>query len=253
MLLHVLDDTTQRPRCHLLERGRWGRLTGTLPAARTWSGMCFDTESRRFVLHGGQWLRQNLADVWEWNGSWRRRSPKTSLERWGHSFVFDGRRCVCVGGWRFARGNGITPLDDVHDFGALQAARVFFYGAACGAAQSPRVDVRHKAWLGQDVELRLATTQRTTASILFSSFGGLRWGRIDLPFDLTGAGMPGCRLYVAPAYVAVLTGSRVRYRIPPQTSLVGVALHHQIASLVPQVNPAGLAWSRHLELQIGKP
>jgi hypothetical protein len=54
----------------------WTSRTGTLPPARCFAHMAFDTKAGRIVLQGGENLLNVMSDTWTWDGqSWHQETP----------------------------------------------------------------------------------------------------------------------------------------------------------------------------------
>lgn len=253
ILLYAIDDVRQTPSCWWMDGGRWLAVTGTVPPSRTSAALCFDPTRRRFVLHGGQWQRQGFAETWEWNGSWQQRKSAGGPARWGHSLVYAEDEARLVGGFTFLRSSGIRTHDEVFGYRVLQPARASAFGTACGGPNAPTLDVKHLPWIGEDAGLTITSASSASASLLFTGASRQRWGSIPLPLDLSAAGMPACSLLLSPDLALATTTPTIRYRIPPQSGLVGTSYFHQVASLVRSANPAGLTWSKATELRIGTP
>lgn len=92
----------------------------------------------------------------------------------------------------------------------------------------------------------------TAPTILATGASSTNWLGIPLPLDLTGAGMPGCTLYVAidltEAFTGSQTGGTIFITLPNDPVLVGTSLFHQ-AVTVP--SPIAIATSNALRVLVG--
>jgi hypothetical protein len=102
-----------------------------------------------------------------------------------------------------------------------------------------------------------ANLQANAATFLVFGFSNTSWAGGALPFDLGVLGMPGCPLLVSPdaATLAIATAAgdvRIGLPIPGIASLIGLALHGQMAAQDPGRNAAGLAVTAGVRVVIGQ-
>ncbi|MCA8942920.1 MAG: serine hydrolase [Planctomycetes bacterium] len=86
------------------------------------------------------------------------------------------------------------------------------------------------------------------------TFGMIGWPQPATPLDIIG--MPGCRLYMNP--VITLSGAsnaggdaQFPWQVPDDTSLIGVLLRAQSATIDPMANAFGLTLTNALDIHVG--
>jgi predicted Ser/Thr protein kinase len=129
--------------------GSWTRVVIDVerrPPPRFATSTAWDAKRRVLVVFGGasKNLDDTLGDLWEWaEGGWTE-GPRGPPARSSACLVYDGRRCLLVGGARSDR----RPLDDAWAWDGTGWARL--------VADGPRPSPRARAALAWDAERRVA-------------------------------------------------------------------------------------------------
>lgn len=131
------------------------------------------------------------------------------------------------------------------------------YGAGCsGGGLSPSFAAITAPAIGTTFTMRV-TGLSAAASATFGvvGFADDQWNGNPLPWDLSGTGMTGCSLLLAPAItrflVRVNTTATWNEALPNAPSLIGTGFFAQAFVLVPGANPAGALATRALEVMVG--
>ncbi len=127
--------------------GAWTRLVVERgPAPRFAAATAWDAKRKRLVVFGGAGLNldDTLGDLWEWDGERWTEGPRGPPGRAQACLVFDGRRCLLVGGARSDR----WALDDAWAWDGKGWARL--------TADGPRPSRRARAALAWDAERKVA-------------------------------------------------------------------------------------------------
>ncbi len=112
--------------------------------------------------------------------------------------------------------------------------------------------------LGRTFDIELSFAQRRAPAVLMLGGSNTVFGPTALPFDLTGAGAPGCAVLVAPELTlsspASSTGTaRQAIAVPAVSSLAGLSFFAQWLVTDPGANPLGVALSNAGTAIIGWP
>ena len=242
----------------------WIRKNTNDPVARAYYSLWYDPVRERVVLFGGGVFNsgtgpQILNDMYEWNGSsWAPASvPVGGPQRVAAHVAYDIARSRAV----LFGGNGTGAGSDTYEYGPVTPGTGLAFGAGCpGSAGSPRLSPREGMvpWLGSPLVMDLTEIgSSTTANLPSLLLGDSRsqWGSIQLPFDLTPLGMPGCTLLAAPQVAVLLrnAGGIANYalQIPAAPSLLGATFYAQGVVTDASANPLGLTVSNAYQLAIG--
>lgn len=99
----------------------------------------------------------------------------------------------------------------------------------------------------------LAASANSAAFLL--GFSASQWGPVALPLDLGTLGLPGCRLAVAPEFVALEPAGGATavhaFTVPTEQALLGIAFFAQVLAADPAVQPAGLALGDAIRAVVG--
>ena len=92
--------------------------------------------------------------------------------------------------------------------------------------------------------------------ILVIGFSERQWTGLNLPFDLSLLGAPGCSLYISvdrtlPAMSDQAGQATARLRIPDDTGLIGRTYYSQFVAIDPSANLLGLTTSNAMIATIG--
>jgi hypothetical protein len=182
----------------------WMRVvTPNSPPTRVHGRLAYDVVRGRTMLFSGRLSSSLLpADTWEYDGSdWTQvnvAGAPLSLE--GHALAYDlaRGRLVLFGGYQ-VRGN----VDDTAELIPAPVATSVRHGRGCrGSVGTPSLDAAPGTGpaLGATFTLRL-TSLPSAAGVALLAFGLdlAQWNGVMLPLDLGAVGLPGCRLWTAPA------------------------------------------------------
>ncbi len=254
---------------HLRDTWEWDgstwkqRFPIVFPLERAYPAMTFDADRGSLVLHGGVRVvfsnTEIFGDTWEWDGNnWKTYTGVTyPRPRYSHRITYDPvrRQILLFGG----RGQGLYK--DTWLFRTPNPAWTASFGAGCaGGAGVPVLDSEPYSWpwIGATYRARLYGIGPSPAQHLpFWMLGASRtqWGSIPLPYELSGAGMPGCRLHVNPLAVGPLVnlGGSAPWpvAIPYLPALVGVSLFAQAGVTDADANVLGIVLSNANEWRLG--
>lgn len=131
------------------------------------------------------------------------------------------------------------------------------YGTSCaGSSATPRHTGSGVAEIGNKIQLRLSSARRDSSAILLLGFSKSTWNRLPLPFDLSGAGAPGCKLYapgaiMMPATTSSFGTASVPVDLPDDKNLIGKRFYTQFACFDLPANQLGLTFTNGLETRVG--
>ena len=188
----------------------------------------------------------SFRDTWEYDGSnWAALSPASSLGgRDGEDLAYDGARGVVV------LFGGLVPWQgDTAELVPPTSATWTRHGTGCaGSAGVPALDAAPGALpsLGTSFALQqTAMPSQPGAALLVFGLGLAQWNGRALPIALDAAGLPGCRLWLAPAAGASLllahagNAASFAFAIPAQPALAGLVAGVQ-AFVLDAAAPSGL-------------
>jgi photosystem II stability/assembly factor-like uncharacterized protein len=163
------------------------------------------------------------------------------------TFMHGSRRLVLA-----TLGRGIWTADVVRP-GASP------FGAGCGSALPPRLDVDPFAPARIGRPMRLVGSGIGAGqpfAWLLLGLSDQRWNGTPLPLSLASIGMDGCQLLVsveASATAAIAAGGTATWSIPlpDDRVLLGAHLYFQVLAPDPGANPAGLGVSNALRATLG--
>ncbi|MCR9245472.1 MAG: hypothetical protein NXI31_10600 [bacterium] len=135
-------------------------------------------------------------------------------------------------------------------------AGVVELGSGCGVhGQLSALELDRGLRLGGSANLTLNGLLPQTVATLWTGWSTEYWQSTPLPFDLSGHGMPGCELLVAPqAPIGFATGGGRQVTgigVPMSTVILGRHLGLQAVFHDSTANAAGLSWTHALEARIG--
>ncbi|MCC7062147.1 MAG: hypothetical protein IT456_05035 [Planctomycetes bacterium] len=132
------------------------------------------------------------------------------------------------------------------------------HGDVCPSPGFPQIGLEQpwsRAWIGATLQVTAFSLLQSNA-VLTMGFSDQISGATVLPLDLSGYGLTGCFLRVAPDATAfgVATNARATFQIPipSSQSLVGTNFWQQVLAPVPGVNPAGLLMSASMRGSVGR-
>jgi hypothetical protein len=132
------------------------------------------------------------------------------------------------------------------------------HGDVCPSPGFPTLSLSQpwsRAWIGTTFEVTASSLLQSTA-ILAMGFSDQMTGSTVLPLDLSGYGLTGCFLRVAPDATALGVGANgsatFQIPIPNSQSLVGTNFWQQVLAPVPGVNAAGMLTSASMRGSVGR-
>jgi hypothetical protein len=253
----------------------WTDVSGTVGSApwgaalagigMTYAQMVYDYARATCVLHGGgrPGVGGYRSETWEYDGaSWCKVAvdpfpddhyDTSGIAQWRYGFVmtYDNLRGVSV-----LHGGGNGPLNRVYDetwefTGAVGSFTT--YGAGClGSAGVPAIGSLGGAFpqMGKTFTLEVANCPPTIAVGIASLAG------YDPGVDLTGVGMPGCKLHVGldVTTASPVVGGVAQWVLPIPTddpSWYGLRVFWQWAVLDPGLNGLELSLSNAADTTVG--
>ncbi len=151
----------------------------------------------------------------------------------------------------YARGSNPSSGTRVLGFGAVLA-----FTRPAGPGAVPALSTSGTPQVGTSFTINLSRARASTAAGIVLGFSNTRWRGINLPFDLSGIGAPGCNLLVSLDLMA-LTGTNssgagsLRVSVPNDKALIQSVLYWQGMVIDPPANQAGTAWTNGLRTLIG--
>jgi hypothetical protein len=177
------------------------RVTSATPPYRSDFCLHYDATRGRCLLVGGAGFLSETVDVWQFDGvNWAQVTLSPLLRsRWGSAMTTDTAR----GRTLLFGGHDLIDLDDLLELQPAAVPTWTRYGTGCvGSAGTPSLDALPGAApaLGGPFTLRLASlpAQPGTALLAFG-LGIAQWNGVLLPLPLDLLGLPGCKLWIAPA------------------------------------------------------
>jgi hypothetical protein len=131
------------------------------------------------------------------------------------------------------------------------------FGQACaGSAGLPRLEANGLPEIGSGIAMLLRNGPPDRMTLLFIGSSNQQWGGLPLPFDLAGAGAPGCQLLAAGDMLWPLATNGSGYTsavlsIPQDMSLALARFYNQFAILDPAANKLGVITTNGGEARIG--
>ncbi len=132
------------------------------------------------------------------------------------------------------------------------------HGDVCPSPGFPTLGLSQpwsRAWIGTTFEVTASSLLQSTA-VLAMGFSDQMTGSTVLPLDLSGYGLTGCFLRVAPDATALGVGANgsatFQIPIPNSQSLVGTNFWQQVLAPVPGVNAAGMLTSASMRGSVGR-
>lgn len=206
------------------------------------------------ITWGGYDGRNNLDDMWEWNGSdWLQRTPPTSPPARADSWiVYDSLRHRSV---MFGLSRSSV---DLWEYGTSAPATWSSFGSGCSGTNAlvPALSSAAGPWLGESFELRLSFLPTTaTAATVLLGLSNTTWNSIPLPFPLASLGMTGCELLVEPTIQLPIAPSggagSLILGVPNEARLLGAHFFAQALVADAGANAAGVILSNGGESQFG--
>ena len=241
------------------------RVLANSPLERASAAMTYDAARGCIVLYGGYRSKPStgqemFGDAWELDGTgWKPFLGTTGPpERFRHRMAYDPvqRQILLFGG------HGYGLYKDTWIYRTPRPAWIAPYGAGCaGSAGIPALGAEPDSWpwIGATFRATLRGIGTIPAQHLpFWILGDSRtlWGSTPLPFDLTGAGMPGCLLHANPLLAGGLVNSGGSaswpVAIPFVPALAGLSLYAQAGVTDPGANPLGVVLSNASEWRLGQ-
>jgi hypothetical protein len=110
--------------------------------------------------------------------------------------------------------------------------------------------------IGSGIAMLLRNGPPDRMTLLFIGSSNQQWGGLPLPFDLAGAGAPGCQLLAAGDMLWPLATNGSGYTsavlsIPQDMSLALARFYNQFAILDPAANKLGVITTNGGEARIG--
>ncbi len=142
----------------------------------------------------------------------------------------------------------------------LFGGNVVILGKGCksSAGTELKASVPPNTWpsLGKPFTLNLVGAAPSTAAFLLLGRSDVKWGPLNLPFDLGSLGAPGCFLWtealnILPRPVGSQGAASVVLGIPNLPVLVGARLSAGWLNLDAKANPLGAATSSYAKLILG--
>jgi len=233
------------------------------------AALAFDSARSRMVLFGGLIPSGSgyASDTWEWDGTnWVERFPQASPFR-GSSMAYDDARgrVVLVASsssyqpetWEWDGVDWVRRVVSAQPAGPLVydslRGRLLSYGnrqtwsyapthpasyatfatGCAGSAGTPALTglADQRPWLGDWFTLELTRLPPANSALVWLGRSRTTWGAVNLPFDLTFAGLPGCALRASPEFafpVFNLTGrATLSLWLPQDGALLGAAFYNQ--------------------------
>lgn len=239
----------------------WNLVNNSAPARIAFL-LVYDASRECVVRYGGSLgLGRVFADTWELNASnaWIQRQPVGSPPQlmW-HAGYYDRlrRRTVMFGGWD---GTLNGQRNELWEYSAVSTGRFDPYAVGCkgGATQWPllRADAGDP-YLSDQFVIRLESVLPRTPTTLALGNSKSSWNSIPLPLDLTGFGMPYCKLaasmeWTANGFADANGVMRWGWQVPPDTRLVGARFYSQAFALDPASHALPFVLSNACEGVIG--
>lgn len=236
------------------------------PQARFHHGMAFDSARGVLVAYGGVDSTSSstiLGDTWEWDGTaWTEPKPYTTPGPVYHfGLVFDAARKTTV---LFGGGRPTTrESNETWQYRTFTGSQPTYapFGAGCmGTSGIPTLAADASTplpYLGETFQVRLGNLPVGLGRVPFGMLGASKtqWGPVPLPLDLTGAGMPGCKLFVSGDLLFPLqnnNGSALwPLDIPRDLGFLGVPFYQQGLVLDPGANQASMILTNAGEGKVG--
>ena len=149
---------------------------------------------------------------------------------------------------------GKRVLDDL---GRSVVGAALPYGQACPGA-GPTLTASTAPSLGRPLTIGLFGGAPSSAALLFLGVSRWTYAGLPLPLDLTGLGAPGCSLLASGEFLLPVPTNGFGFgswglAIPNANGFAGTSLFTQALVFDPRANAFGAAFSRGLELRIGRP
>jgi hypothetical protein len=234
------------------------RQTSVAPTVQYRYGMAFHPRVARAVLFGG--YNTFRPETWTWDGSqWTKRSLAIQPhQRTDSPLVYDSIRDQIL---LFSGASQETADTWLYSASVRSPGSFDPFGAGCaGTAGVPRLAAQagEVPFLGSPFRLELSSLPSGLVHVTFGVLGAskLNWNSIQLPLDLGGFGMPGCRLLVSHDWIQQVpkNGSTATWTlpVPHDAMLVGRRFYVQGVVADPNANAAGFVWSNGGEGLIGE-
>ncbi|MBK8096097.1 MAG: hypothetical protein IPK26_03270 [Planctomycetes bacterium] len=273
---------------------QWTPLAPPVAPPARWShAMASDLGRREIVLFGGTRQFSWLGGTWVWNGSTWRQNGGVQADQTqraamaadptrglllthlpsGGTWVQDGQnwhalgvtgpsgresqgmaydlqrdRVVLFGGW----GNNALGETWEFDFSGLGWWRADGVGCAGNLGVS-QLAATSRPLIGRSLVMTASAAPTWVVFALGQT--ATQWNGSPLPLSLTGFGMPGCDLAMAPEHLSFATASggaaSIAWTVPMSPALVGGVLFAQALVSAPGTNAAGAVVSNTGRLVIG--
>ncbi len=225
------------------------------PSARWLMSGAFSLANRRVFVFGG---RLDKPDTWEWDGvDWT--PTKVAASPGGRSdlaMVYEPTRKVMTVFGGFARTAGV--LGDTWELVNDPTATYTSLGKGCqGSAGVPALAATSSGPIIAKpfvVNITNVPTKTNTILLLFG-FSKTQWGSLNLPWDMSPLGMPGCTLYASADVMVPLPssngGASLGLTVPNDSTLVNVFYFNQAYVPDQTLGPFGACMSNAAEAKIG--
>ncbi len=243
------------------------RTPVVVPPPRLHSGLVFDRNLGRVVLHDGMAFPSSTnprADLWAWDGTaWAALTPgRQATGVTGHELAWHPvwRSVVRFGGWHYPPGGGMSnpvrydTLWMMSSFAHPPAATSF--GVSCtSSAGTPKLEPLQMPWIGGVAQLKLSGVPASRPWILAIGLSSTNYWHLILPAQLSSFGMPNCWIYtdILDSYaMSTTTGScRWSMTIPNVPALAGLQVFHQGYVNDPMRNEHGFVSTNAVSLVLG--
>lgn len=225
------------------------------------ASLVYDSGRERAVLYGGGPNELNPRnDTWEYDGTpWSVRTPKAVPPPLiYHAASFDELRgATLVHGGYDGTLNGVRQ--ETWRYQPVHAGSYVSYAPGC-RGQAPTVPQLRSGiglpYLGAEFTLQVSDVLPATSGLLVFGVSRTAWSGVPLPLDLTGIGMPGCKLASSYelSFAGVADANGVMswsYLVPGTSVLLGATFHNQSLARDPRANAPGFVMTNACAAQIG--
>jgi hypothetical protein len=132
------------------------------------------------------------------------------------------------------------------------------YGSGCrGSAGIPTLFNVGLPVLGQSFSVNVTATPANGLALLLTGFSKTQWGAINLPFDLSGVGAPGCSVLASGDVIDAVATNALgigtwQFSVPNSASLCGGSVFHQYLVADSTANNLGFTTTSAAESKLGQ-
>lgn len=237
--------------------GQWTDL-GSAPMDYDQMGACVADRFGNVFCLGGYWFGNVHDDVWRYDTAanvWSACSPLPSARNNMACAISPSQQCFLLGG---DPGSGSIRLRDtlLAQLDTQSLATITPFGQGCqGSCGELTLGSTGRPTLGRGLTMFAAPLPQTfTVMLGVIGFSDSALGSLPLPFDLSGIGMPGCRLLTSREVMrAEVTSVAWSWRqpLPGSPIFLGATLHAQAFAADPAGNALGLVASNGAHLTVG--